>query len=156
MSKIPEYPFKMSSLLCFRERAKELWDCIYELESEKFDLTEKMRRQKYEVSHLTELVQNSILKHANLWNQGLCVVVLFFSDQCPPEQNPACPEIVSLSERFKPLLHNVYAPRAKTHIIEESYFALTMQTQHMAPVACTTGKAKLTAVQYLPQKDAHI
>uniref|UniRef100_A0A3Q3GQC8 Troponin T, slow skeletal muscle n=1 Tax=Labrus bergylta TaxID=56723 RepID=A0A3Q3GQC8_9LABR len=34
-----------------RERAKEMWECIYQLESDKFDLTEKMRRQKYEVSH---------------------------------------------------------------------------------------------------------
>uniref|UniRef100_A0A3B3HZX2 Troponin T, slow skeletal muscle n=1 Tax=Oryzias latipes TaxID=8090 RepID=A0A3B3HZX2_ORYLA len=32
-----------------REKAKELWEWIYELESEKFDLTEKMKRQKYEV-----------------------------------------------------------------------------------------------------------
>ncbi|XP_038592479.1 troponin T, slow skeletal muscle-like [Micropterus salmoides] len=31
-----------------REKAKEMWECIYQLESEKFDLTEKMRRQKYE------------------------------------------------------------------------------------------------------------
>lgn len=27
-----------------------MWDCIHQLESEKFDLTEKMKRQKYEVS----------------------------------------------------------------------------------------------------------
>lgn len=32
-----------------REKAKELWEWIYQLESEKFDLTEKMKRQKYEV-----------------------------------------------------------------------------------------------------------
>uniref|UniRef100_A0A3B4ZN72 Troponin T, slow skeletal muscle n=1 Tax=Stegastes partitus TaxID=144197 RepID=A0A3B4ZN72_9TELE len=31
-------------------KAKEMWEWIYQLESEKFDLTEKMRRQKYEVS----------------------------------------------------------------------------------------------------------
>uniref|UniRef100_A0A8C9XRH0 Troponin T, slow skeletal muscle n=1 Tax=Sander lucioperca TaxID=283035 RepID=A0A8C9XRH0_SANLU len=41
-----------------RERAKEMWECIYQLESEKFDLTEKTRRQKYEVSHLAENIQN--------------------------------------------------------------------------------------------------
>uniref|UniRef100_A0A3Q3K430 Troponin T, slow skeletal muscle n=1 Tax=Monopterus albus TaxID=43700 RepID=A0A3Q3K430_MONAL len=35
-----------------RERTKEMWERIYQLESEKFDLTEKMRRQKYEVSQL--------------------------------------------------------------------------------------------------------
>ncbi|XP_034159459.1 troponin T, slow skeletal muscle [Pangasianodon hypophthalmus] len=32
-----------------RERAREMWEWIYQLESEKFDLTEKMRRQKYEI-----------------------------------------------------------------------------------------------------------
>uniref|UniRef100_A0A3B4GA97 Troponin T, slow skeletal muscle n=1 Tax=Pundamilia nyererei TaxID=303518 RepID=A0A3B4GA97_9CICH len=31
-----------------RERAKEMWEWIHQLESEKFDLTEKMKRQKYE------------------------------------------------------------------------------------------------------------
>uniref|UniRef100_A0A3B3WGN1 Troponin T, slow skeletal muscle n=1 Tax=Poecilia mexicana TaxID=48701 RepID=A0A3B3WGN1_9TELE len=33
-----------------RERAKEMWEWIYQLESEKFDLTEKMKKQKYEVN----------------------------------------------------------------------------------------------------------
>uniref|UniRef100_A0A8C6U9T3 Troponin T, slow skeletal muscle n=1 Tax=Neogobius melanostomus TaxID=47308 RepID=A0A8C6U9T3_9GOBI len=33
-----------------RARAKEMSEQIYQLESEKFDLTEKMKRQKYEVS----------------------------------------------------------------------------------------------------------
>lgn len=41
-------------LAAFRQRAKEMWDCIHQLESEKFDLTEKMRRQKYEVSRVAE------------------------------------------------------------------------------------------------------
>uniref|UniRef100_M4AH15 Troponin T, slow skeletal muscle n=1 Tax=Xiphophorus maculatus TaxID=8083 RepID=M4AH15_XIPMA len=37
-----------------RERAKEMWEWIYQLESEKFDLTEKMKKQKYEVNlHLS-------------------------------------------------------------------------------------------------------
>lgn len=40
----------MLMLLYVRERAREMWEWIYLLESEKFDLTEKMRRQKYEVS----------------------------------------------------------------------------------------------------------
>uniref|UniRef100_A0A4W5RI05 Troponin T, slow skeletal muscle n=1 Tax=Hucho hucho TaxID=62062 RepID=A0A4W5RI05_9TELE len=35
-----------------RERAKEMWEWIYQLESDKFDLTEKTRRQKYEVRRL--------------------------------------------------------------------------------------------------------
>uniref|UniRef100_A0A8C9XNF4 Troponin T, slow skeletal muscle n=1 Tax=Sander lucioperca TaxID=283035 RepID=A0A8C9XNF4_SANLU len=46
-----------------RERAKEMWECIYQLESEKFDLTEKTRRQKYEVSHLAENIQNWYFKN---------------------------------------------------------------------------------------------
>lgn len=35
-----------------------MWECIYQLESEKFDLTEKMKRQKYEVSRLPEGIQS--------------------------------------------------------------------------------------------------
>lgn len=33
-----------------REKAKELWQSIHELEAEKFDLQEKFKRQKYEVN----------------------------------------------------------------------------------------------------------
>lgn len=36
--------------LC-REKAKELRQTIYDLEAEKFDLQEKFKQQKYEVSH---------------------------------------------------------------------------------------------------------
>lgn len=32
-----------------REKAKELWQSIHDLEAEKFDLQEKFKRQKYEV-----------------------------------------------------------------------------------------------------------
>ncbi|XP_032358257.1 troponin T, slow skeletal muscle isoform X5 [Etheostoma spectabile] len=42
-----------------RERAKEMWECIYQLESEKFDLTEKTRRQKYEINVLLNRIQNA-------------------------------------------------------------------------------------------------
>lgn len=35
-----------------REKAKELWQSIYNLEAEKFDLQEKFKQQKYEVSLL--------------------------------------------------------------------------------------------------------
>ncbi|TSY13800.1 Troponin T, fast skeletal muscle isoforms [Bagarius yarrelli] len=35
-----------------REKAKELWDWMYNLESEKFDHIEKLKRQKYEVISL--------------------------------------------------------------------------------------------------------
>lgn len=34
----------------FREKAKELWDSLRGLESEKFELSEKLKRQKYDVS----------------------------------------------------------------------------------------------------------
>uniref|UniRef100_A0A8C3BVV6 Troponin T2, cardiac type n=1 Tax=Cairina moschata TaxID=8855 RepID=A0A8C3BVV6_CAIMO len=34
-----------------RDKAKELWQTIRDLEAEKFDLQEKFKRQKYEVSH---------------------------------------------------------------------------------------------------------
>ena len=40
----------LSSVVCFRERAQEMWEWLYQLESDKFELTEKMKRQKYEVS----------------------------------------------------------------------------------------------------------
>lgn len=48
-----------------RRRANELWESIYELESEKFDLTEKMKSQKYEVSHLAEIEKtaNEMWRH---------------------------------------------------------------------------------------------
>ncbi|XP_043915039.1 troponin T, fast skeletal muscle isoform X7 [Protopterus annectens] len=32
-----------------REKAKELWDWLYQMESEKFDMSEKLKRQKYEI-----------------------------------------------------------------------------------------------------------
>lgn len=35
-----------------------MWDSIHQLESEKFDLTEKMKRQKYEVSRVAKNLQN--------------------------------------------------------------------------------------------------
>lgn len=34
----------------YREKAKELWQSIHNLEAEKFDLQEKFKQQKYEVS----------------------------------------------------------------------------------------------------------
>ncbi|XP_074833391.1 troponin T, cardiac muscle isoform X5 [Carettochelys insculpta] len=36
-----------------RDKAKELWQSIYNLEAEKFDLQEKFKRQKYEIVTLT-------------------------------------------------------------------------------------------------------
>ena len=78
-------------LLCFRERAKEMWEWIYQLESEKFDLTEKMKRQKYEVSHLVENIQNLDFKNGSF----VISQPFYFSDKRSPEQNPTCSEIVS-------------------------------------------------------------
>lgn len=33
-----------------REKAKELWDWLYQLETEKYEYLEKMKRQRYDVS----------------------------------------------------------------------------------------------------------
>lgn len=37
-----------------------MWQCIYQLESEKFELTEKTKRQKYEVSRRVGSLQNVV------------------------------------------------------------------------------------------------
>ncbi|XP_036802440.1 troponin T, slow skeletal muscle isoform X3 [Oncorhynchus mykiss] len=42
-----------------RERAKEMWEWIYQLESDKFDLTEKTRRQKYEINVLLNRISHA-------------------------------------------------------------------------------------------------
>lgn len=34
-----------------RHKAQELWDCIVKLETEKYDLEERQKRQDYDVSH---------------------------------------------------------------------------------------------------------
>uniref|UniRef100_A0A669CE55 Troponin T, slow skeletal muscle n=1 Tax=Oreochromis niloticus TaxID=8128 RepID=A0A669CE55_ORENI len=39
-----------------RSRAKEMWEWIHQLESEKFDLTEKMKRQKYEETQQSKIL----------------------------------------------------------------------------------------------------
>lgn len=49
----------------FREKAKELWDWMYQLESEKFEHTEKLKRQKYEVRELSNDLSN-LLKNISL------------------------------------------------------------------------------------------
>lgn len=33
-----------------RDKAKELWDTLYQLETDKFEFGEKLKRQKYDVS----------------------------------------------------------------------------------------------------------
>ncbi|XP_063044736.1 troponin T type 3b (skeletal, fast) isoform X6 [Engraulis encrasicolus] len=40
-----------------KEKAKELWDWMYQLESEKFDHMEKLKKQKYEVTTLRKRVE---------------------------------------------------------------------------------------------------
>ncbi|XP_036802439.1 troponin T, slow skeletal muscle isoform X2 [Oncorhynchus mykiss] len=50
-----------------RERAKEMWEWIYQLESDKFDLTEKTRRQKYEINVLLNRIS-----HAQKFSLYLC------------------------------------------------------------------------------------
>ncbi|MBN3315088.1 TNNT1 protein, partial [Atractosteus spatula] len=42
-----------------------MWNWIYELESEKFDLTEQMRRQKYEINVLLNRIT-----HAQKFKKG--------------------------------------------------------------------------------------
>uniref|UniRef100_A0A3Q2GG30 Troponin T2d, cardiac n=1 Tax=Cyprinodon variegatus TaxID=28743 RepID=A0A3Q2GG30_CYPVA len=53
-----------------KEKAKELWDSLRGLESEKFDLSEKLRRQKYDVS----LDNQRYLLHILVTIQGIAYV----------------------------------------------------------------------------------
>lgn len=69
-----------------------MWESIYQLESEKFDLTEKMKRQKYEVRHLADKPHGP-LKTKTVAKFSFCF--LFVSDQGPPEQNSTRAEVVS-------------------------------------------------------------
>ncbi|XP_068193447.1 troponin T, slow skeletal muscle isoform X1 [Antennarius striatus] len=48
-----------------RERAEEMWNWIYELESEKFDYIEQMKHQKYEITVLLNRIQ-----HAQKFKKG--------------------------------------------------------------------------------------
>ncbi|KAE8606875.1 hypothetical protein XENTR_v10010915 [Xenopus tropicalis] len=40
-----------------REKAKEMWDWLYQLESEKFEMGEKLKKQKYEITTLHRRVE---------------------------------------------------------------------------------------------------
>jgi len=45
----------------YREKAKELWDWLYQLEAEKFEHLEKLKRQKYEVrKHYNAQLNNTM------------------------------------------------------------------------------------------------
>ncbi|KAM9302092.1 troponin T, fast skeletal muscle [Gastrophryne carolinensis] len=46
-----------------REKAKELWDWLYQLESEKFEMGEKLKKQKYEVTTLRNRI-DQLQKHS--------------------------------------------------------------------------------------------
>lgn len=43
-------PHQTSSFPSSRDKAKELWDTLYQLETDKFEFGEKLKRQKYDVS----------------------------------------------------------------------------------------------------------
>lgn len=83
-----------------RRRANELWESIYELESEKFDLTEKMKSQKYEVSHLAERKQQMKCGVMSIF-RSIFLFMYLLPDQSPPQQNPARSEIVSQSAQIQ-------------------------------------------------------
>ncbi|XP_066439183.1 troponin T, fast skeletal muscle isoform X2 [Eleutherodactylus coqui] len=46
-----------------REKAKEFWDWLYELESEKFEMGEKLKKQKYEITTLRNRI-DQLQKHS--------------------------------------------------------------------------------------------
>ncbi len=45
-----EWPLTKLLIGSLREKASELWQWMMQLEAEKFDLSEKLKRQKYDVS----------------------------------------------------------------------------------------------------------
>uniref|UniRef100_F6W0P1 Troponin T3, fast skeletal type n=1 Tax=Xenopus tropicalis TaxID=8364 RepID=F6W0P1_XENTR len=46
-----------------REKAKEMWDWLYQLESEKFEMGEKLKKQKYEITTLRNRI-DQLQKHS--------------------------------------------------------------------------------------------
>uniref|UniRef100_A0A8D3BP84 Troponin T, slow skeletal muscle n=1 Tax=Scophthalmus maximus TaxID=52904 RepID=A0A8D3BP84_SCOMX len=54
-----------------KQRAQEMWNCIYQLESEKFDFIEHMKHQKYEVLQLpTEITACEVVLYAHCASHG--------------------------------------------------------------------------------------
>ncbi|XP_012673417.2 troponin T, slow skeletal muscle [Clupea harengus] len=49
-----------------KQRAQEMWNCIYELESDKFDYMDEMKKQKYEI-----IVLLNRISHAQKFKKGL-------------------------------------------------------------------------------------
>ena len=83
-----------------RAKAKELHDWIQQLESEKFDLMEKLRRQKYEVGaewgRLECLGGGVILGSlGDIMAASVCFCSPLSADQCSVQPHQPCPEIVS-------------------------------------------------------------
>lgn len=65
-----------------------MWQCIYQLESEKFDLTEKMKRQKYEVGALLpQYEQDYISAHGEV---SPFTIVTFFPPPIANSRSPSC------------------------------------------------------------------
>lgn len=46
----PGLPRQPHTLVPLRDKAKELWDTLYQLELDKYEFGEKLKRQKYDVS----------------------------------------------------------------------------------------------------------
>uniref|UniRef100_A0A8D2IX17 Troponin T3, fast skeletal type n=1 Tax=Varanus komodoensis TaxID=61221 RepID=A0A8D2IX17_VARKO len=51
-----------------RDKAKELWDWLYQLETEKYEYLEKIKRQKYDVSRKRNLTYDTVYSLSRLKN----------------------------------------------------------------------------------------
>uniref|UniRef100_A0A672JW48 Troponin T, slow skeletal muscle n=1 Tax=Sinocyclocheilus grahami TaxID=75366 RepID=A0A672JW48_SINGR len=60
-----------------RQRAQEMWNWIYQLESEKFDLLDQMKRQKYEVWRFDKELRFEKSRCWRLMNKDYTVLNLF-------------------------------------------------------------------------------
>ncbi|PWS22603.1 hypothetical protein DKP78_17525, partial [Enterococcus faecium] len=60
-------PLQLESMRedALKQRAQEMWNCIYQLESEKFDYMDEMKRQKYEI-----IVLLNRISHAQKFKKG--------------------------------------------------------------------------------------
>nr|XP_019574115.1 PREDICTED: troponin T, fast skeletal muscle isoform X14 [Rhinolophus sinicus] len=52
-----------------RDKAKELWDTLYQLETEKFEFGEKLKRQKYDITNLRSRIDQA-QKHSKKAGAG--------------------------------------------------------------------------------------
>uniref|UniRef100_A0A3Q2DH22 Troponin T, cardiac muscle isoforms-like n=1 Tax=Cyprinodon variegatus TaxID=28743 RepID=A0A3Q2DH22_CYPVA len=67
-----------------KEKAKELWDSLRGLESEKFDLSEKLRRQKYDVSKAAARANPGIPVDELIKYLGFCLFSCCLGSKCQP------------------------------------------------------------------------